>query len=255
MAPMAFFFLFFVATFLGNPFSLLAHKPHISSKISVVGLVYCDACSTKSFSKHSYFLPGVDVHIQCKFKAVSPRTAEQIDFTVNRTTDKHGIYKLEIAIIDGIDCVDSSTIESLCQATVIKSSNSSCQIPLLRSTTDQITIKSKQENHCIYSLNALSYHPRRRNDTLCTAQEHEEELGENPYSSYNSYNSSEFFLPLSPTVPPFTYPQSPPSLPFPFPPLPPAPIFRPVSPPAFNLGDPRTWVPYLSPSPPQNHNP
>ncbi|WCJ38816.1 Pollen Ole e 1 allergen and extensin family protein [Euphorbia peplus] len=268
MAPIA--FIFFLATFLANSSSLVAHKPQIASKISVVGVVYCDTCSAKSFSKHSYFLPGVDVHIQCKFKANSPRTSEQIDFTVNRTTDNHGTYKLELSNLDGVDCIDTSSsttsISSICQATIIKSSNSVCEIPSITSTSDQITIKSKQENHCIYSLNALSYQPRTINNSLCNSQEEEveEKLQKSLYTSSNSYNSSKLFLPFFPPYwpyyppfpyipfPPFTYPQPPPSLPFPFPPIPPSPtVFRPPSPPlGFNLGDPRTWVPSLPPSSP-----
>nr|ABO43960.1 unknown [Euphorbia pulcherrima] len=191
MAPII--FLFLLATLLANPFSLLAHKPHISSRISVVGGVYCDTCSTKSFSKHSYFLPGVDVHIQCKFEANSARTAEQINFTVNRTTDKYGIYKLEIGNVDGIDCVDSTGIAFLCQATVLNNSNSACKVPQLRTTSDQITVKSKQDNHCIYSLNALSYKPRTINDSLCS-QKNELENNNNNFSS--PLNSSKFFFPF-----------------------------------------------------------
>lgn len=33
-------------------------KNSISSRITVMGIVYCDICSNNTFSKHSYFLPG-----------------------------------------------------------------------------------------------------------------------------------------------------------------------------------------------------
>jgi hypothetical protein len=47
-------------------------------------------------------------------------------------------------------------------------------------------------------------------------------------------------------------------LPFPFPPLSPTPsLFHPTPPPAFNLGNPRTWIPNtpsLAPPPPPEFN-
>ncbi|KAJ0039309.1 hypothetical protein Pint_23773 [Pistacia integerrima] len=240
-----------------------SRKPAIpTSRITVVGAVFCDTCSTNSFSKHSYFLPGVDVHIQCKFKANSPKTTEQIAFSVNRTTDKYGVYKLEIPHVDGVDCVDGMAIESLCQANLIGSSSSACNVPGSSMAANEISVKSKQDSLCIYSLKALSYKPFKRNVSLC---------GNNKegLQRQTSFNSSKFFLPyylpfqLTPLFP------GPPSLPFPFPTAPP--IFSPPSfnlgdpkswipkppPPAFNPGDPRTWIPNiptLSPPPPPAFN-
>ncbi|KAJ4824539.1 hypothetical protein Tsubulata_011035 [Turnera subulata] len=290
MVPIA--FLVLLATFLAYPLSVTARPPanaaNPTSRITVVGVVFCDTCSTNSFSKHSYFLPGVDVHIQCMFKANSPKTAEQITFSVNRTTDRYGIYKLQVPEVDGVDCVDGLAIESVCQARLIGSSSPACNSPGLKTSTSEITVKSKQDNLCIYSLSALSYRPSKRNSTLCKNQK--EVL-------LSSFNSSKFFLPYFPpyTFPwpplpnlpplphlpfpplppltslPFPFPPSlpfpnlpyprPPSLPFPFPPLPPFPpspsLFHPPPPPAFNLGDPRTWIPnipLLSPPPPPAFN-
>ncbi|KAF2283089.1 hypothetical protein GH714_043412 [Hevea brasiliensis] len=252
MAP--FIFLFVVANFFANPFSLLAQPANPTSSISVVGVVYCDTCSTNTFSRYSYFLPGVDVHIQCKFNENSPKTAEQINFSVNRTTDRYGTYNLEVPQIEGVDCVDGAAIESLCQASLINSSSSACDVPGLKTTTNEISVKSKQDNHCIYSLDALSYRPATRNDTLC---------GNYGQKLPSSFNSSKFFLPPLPPYPrlPLTTLPPLPSLPFPFPPLPPFPptpsLFQPPPPPAFNLEDPRTWIPHipsLSPPPPPAFN-
>ncbi|KAJ4711457.1 Pollen Ole e 1 allergen/extensin [Melia azedarach] len=294
--------------------SAIAEPTTPTSRITVVGVVFCDTCSTNAFSRHSYFLPGADVHIQCKFKANSPKTAEQITFSVNRTTDKYGVYKLEIPHVDGVDCVDGMAIESLCQASLIGSSSSACNVPGLKTATNEISVKSKQDSLCIYSLKALSYRPSERNATLCG--NHKEEV-------QKSLNSTKFVLPyyfpsygffwpplaeLPPSLPfpplfpsppslpfpplfpsppslpfpplfpsppslpfpplfpsppslPPLFPSPPPSLPFPFPPLPPftpAPsLFQPPPPPAFNLGDPRTWIPNfptLSPPPPPAFN-
>ncbi|KAF5741190.1 putative Pollen Ole e 1 allergen and extensin family protein [Tripterygium wilfordii] len=205
-------------------------------------------------------------------------------FSVNRTTDRYGVYRLEIPEVDGVDCVDGMVIESLCQASLIGSSASDCNVPALRVSTNEISVKSKQDNLCIYSLKAMSYRPSKKNRTLCGNQK--EEMMTSPL------NSSKFFLPYFspygfpwpqlpplpplpqlppfpkfpfpplPPLPSFPFPHfpfpNPPSLPFPFPPLPPfppTPFVYPPPPPAFNLGDPRTWVPnfpplYPPPSPP-----
>ncbi|KAK6252804.1 hypothetical protein QUC31_014524 [Theobroma cacao] len=262
---------------------VIAQPANPISRITVVGVVFCDICSSNTFSRHSYFLPGVEVNVQCKFKAKSPKTTEQMTVSVNRTTDKYGVYKLEIPHVDGVDCVEGLAIESLCQASLMGSKSSACNVPGLKTSVNQISVKSKQDNLCIYSLNALSYRPSKRNATLC--RNHEELLP-------SSFNSSKCIFPFPgfsfpwplpslplpplpplsslpfPPLPPLSswpfprlpYP-NPPSLPFPFPPLPPFPpspsLFNPPPPPAFNLGDPRTWIPNfptLSPPPPPAFN-
>ncbi|XP_022750455.1 uncharacterized protein LOC111299505 isoform X2 [Durio zibethinus] len=135
-----------------------------NAQITVMGLVYCDICSNNSFSRHSYFLP--EVQIDCNFRAFVPKTREQISFSVNRTTDKHGVYRLEIPSVDGIACAEAS-IASSCQASLVRSSSNSCNIPGYKSTTDQIAIKSRHPNLCIYSLTALNFRPSKRDATLC----------------------------------------------------------------------------------------
>ncbi|XP_048430666.1 formin-2-like [Pyrus x bretschneideri] len=151
----------------------------------------------------------------------------------------------------------------MCQATLIGSSSSSCNVPSLRTTADEISVKSKQDNLCIYNMNALSFLSPKKNLTLCGNRKVEGEL-------VTSFNSSKFFLPYFPPygffpwpqlppfsslpfpplpalpfLPPFPF-RGPPSLPFRFPQFPPAPNpSAPNAPPAFNLGDPRTWIPYI----------
>ncbi|KAL2329441.1 hypothetical protein Fmac_017022 [Flemingia macrophylla] len=258
--------LLLVASLFSCPFVLIAQSPSpIISRISVVGVVYCDTCSTSTFSKQSYFLQGVEVHIQCRFRATSPKTSEQISFSVNRTTDQNGVYKLDIPSVDGVNCVDGSEIVSLCQASLIRSSTPTCNVPFLKSTTSEISVKSKQDNLCEYTLSSLSYKPTQMNTTLCG------------HELANSVNSSKCYFPW-PQLPPFPplpslpFPTSPPipSLPFPFPQYPPTPppfnlqdpttwvphiptlSHPPPPPPAFNLGDPSTWIPHIPPSPPNN---
>ncbi|KAJ6713706.1 hypothetical protein OIU85_025343 [Salix viminalis] len=122
MAPIT--ILVFLATLFALPLALIARPANNpTSRITVVGVVYCDTCSTKAFSRHSYFLPGADVHIQCTFKANSPKTRENIEFSVNRTTDRYGVYKLEVPEVDGVDCEEGFAIESVCQASLIGSSS------------------------------------------------------------------------------------------------------------------------------------
>ncbi|XP_021904055.1 uncharacterized protein LOC110819240, partial [Carica papaya] len=159
-----------------------------SSRITVVGVVYCDTCSSNSFSRHSYFLPGAEVNIRCKFKAHSPKTAEEINFSVNRTTGKNGVYKMEIPNVDGVNCLDGLAIASSCQASLIGSSNSECNVFGLHTTTEEISIKSKQDNLCIYNMNALNFRPSKRNATLCGNKKRQEML-EPAISSLNSLNA------------------------------------------------------------------
>ncbi|MBA0871896.1 hypothetical protein Goshw_001811 [Gossypium schwendimanii] len=110
--------------------------------------------------------PGAEVQIACNFRAFVPKTREQVSFSVNRTTDKHGVYRLEIPSVDGIACAEAA-IASSCQASLVGTSSTSCNIPGHRSTTDQIAIKSRHPNLCIYSLTALSFRPSKRNVALC----------------------------------------------------------------------------------------
>ncbi|KAF7130505.1 hypothetical protein RHSIM_Rhsim10G0004200 [Rhododendron simsii] len=139
----------------------------VNPQITVMGIVYCDTCSNNTFSRHSYFLPGAEVRIDCKFKAISPRTTEEIEFSVNRTTDKYGVYKLEIPSVDGIECARDEAIESSCRASLMWSTSSSCNVPGYRTTSGEIAVKSRRANLCIYSLSALNYRPSRRENRLC----------------------------------------------------------------------------------------
>ncbi|XP_027095333.1 uncharacterized protein [Coffea arabica] len=235
------------------PLVLLAQPLQPTSHITVQGSVFCDACYDNTFSRSSYFLPGAQVHIQCKFRAISPGTTEQITFSVNRTTNRHGIYNLDIPSVEGIDCTGHPDIQSFCEASLKGSLSPACSAPGLRRTTNEITIKSKQTNQCIYSLSALSYRPFTRNVTLCGNKK-----TRLPYS----FNSSKFFLPYFPPYygsipwPPLPQfpplPQLPPFPSFPFPPLPPLPSLPPL-PPLPYLPPFPSWpfpqVPYPSPPP------
>nr|XP_043607197.1 uncharacterized protein LOC122579150 [Erigeron canadensis] len=140
---------------------------HPDPRISVVGVVYCDACSTNSFSTHSYFLPGAEVQIDCKFKVASPRTAEQISFSVNRTTNRYGVYKLDIPAVDGINCAKEAEFLNNCRASLIRSTSPACNVPAFLSTSNEFSVKSKQANLCIYSLYALSFRPSKKDIAIC----------------------------------------------------------------------------------------
>ncbi|KAL2560035.1 proline-rich protein 4-like [Forsythia ovata] len=211
-------FIFLLATLFIFSSLVQAEPPKPTSHITIIGSVYCDVCFDNTFAKYSYFLPGVDVHVQCKFKASSPGTTEQIAFSVNRTTNKYGMYKLDIPSVDGVDCAEDPSIQTFCHANLIGSTISACNVPGLKSMSSEITVKSRQNNLCVYTLGALSYTPRTRNVTLC---------GKNKMD----FNSSKFFLPL---IPPygFVWPPLPQLPPFPqFPPLPqlpPLPQFPPL---------------------------
>ncbi|KAG8655968.1 hypothetical protein MANES_04G087900v8 [Manihot esculenta] len=156
--------LLFLSSLFIKSLSSRVEPAKINAHITVMGFVYCDICSNNSFSRHSYFLPGV--RIDCKFKASSPKTKEQVSFSVNRTTNRYGVYKLEVPSVDGIVCAEAA-IESSCEASLMWSSSKSCNVPGYKSTSDQIAIKARHANLCIYSLSALTFRPSKTDLTLC----------------------------------------------------------------------------------------
>ncbi|KAG7548744.1 hypothetical protein ISN44_As12g039060 [Arabidopsis suecica] len=153
-----------------NTLSLKHSSAKPNAKITVMGLVYCDICSNNSFSKHSYFIPGVEVRIICRFNSASSRTREMITFSANRTTNELGLYKLDITSLEGVACAAEAKKDSLmtsCQASLIGSSKDSCNVPGFRTTTDQVVFKSKRSNLCVYGFTALNFRPLQKNLHLC----------------------------------------------------------------------------------------
>ncbi|AED91856.1 putative protein [Arabidopsis thaliana] len=232
-----------------------------SSRITVVGVVYCDTCSINTFSRQSYFLQGVEVHVTCRFKASSPKTAEEVNISVNRTTNRSGVYKLEIPHVDGIDCVDGIAISSQCSAKILKTSsddNGGCSIPVFQTATNEVSIKSKQDRVCIYSLSALSYKPPHKNTSLCGNGGKKHHRKDEKVEK--KFRDSKFFWPyLAPYWFPWPYPDLPPLPtlpPFPSFPFPSLPFGNPnLALPAFDWKNPVTWIPYLPRFPPGDHNP
>ncbi|GMJ09433.1 hypothetical protein HRI_004612400 [Hibiscus trionum] len=167
LAAMNLLLLFLLSSLFIMAFSLKPEPAkNNNAQITVMGLVYCDICYNNSFSRHSYFLPGAEVQISCNFKAFVPKTREQVSFSVNRTTGKNGVYRLEIPAADGIKCAEAAIAPS-CQASLVGSSSTSCNIPSYKSTTEQIAIKSRHPNVCIFSLTALNFRPSKRDVALC----------------------------------------------------------------------------------------
>ncbi|VVB09468.1 unnamed protein product [Arabis nemorensis] len=156
-----------------NSLSLTHSSLKPNATITVMGLVYCDVCSNNSFSKHSYFIPGVEVRIICRFNAASSRTREMITFSANRTTNELGLYKLDITSLEGVTCAEEAEKASLmasCQASLIGSSLDSCNVPGYKTTTDQVVFKSKRSNLCVYGFTALNFKPLKKNLDLCGKQ-------------------------------------------------------------------------------------
>ncbi|XP_010441267.1 PREDICTED: uncharacterized protein LOC104724475 [Camelina sativa] len=149
-----------------NSLSLKHSSAEPNATITVTGLVYCDVCSNNSFSKHSYFIPGVEVRVICRFSSASWRTRDMITFSANRTTNELGLYKLDITSLEGVACAEDSLMAS-CQASLIGSSSDSCNVPGIRTTTDQVVFKSKSSNLCVYGFTALNYRPLQKNLDLC----------------------------------------------------------------------------------------
>ncbi|CAH2045281.1 unnamed protein product, partial [Thlaspi arvense] len=101
---------------LGNSLSPKHSSPKPNAEVTVMGFVYCDVCSNNSFTRHSYFMSGVEVRIVCRFKAASSRTNEMITFSANRTTNEFGLYKVAIT---SLDCADVDSLASSCQAKIL----------------------------------------------------------------------------------------------------------------------------------------
>ncbi|KFK33036.1 hypothetical protein AALP_AA6G322300 [Arabis alpina] len=153
-----------------NSLSLKHSLAKPNANITIMGLVYCDMCSNNSFSKHSYFIPGVEVRIICRFNAASSRTREMLTFSANRTTNKLGLYKLDITSLEGVTCAEEAEKGSLmasCQASLIGSSSDSCNVPGYKTTTDQVVFKSERSNLCVYGFTSLNFKPLKKNLDLC----------------------------------------------------------------------------------------
>nr|CAB3457534.1 unnamed protein product [Digitaria exilis] len=189
-----------------------------ASNITVVGSVYCDACSNNTFSKHSFFLKGnssnemndestnagvllagARVLIKCSFK-VNSSSSEELSLEAERTTDKHGVYKLDVPPVDGFECREGHELRSACRATLVRSSSAACNVPGLggsSSTQQHIALRSRgaATNACFLNLNALNFRPAKRDAALC------------PGGGAAAFGSSLFFWPLLPLFwPPYPSP-------------------------------------------------
>ncbi|KAK1319645.1 hypothetical protein QJS10_CPB04g00176 [Acorus calamus] len=208
-------FVLLSALFVGSLSVETNHRP--ISNITVIGTVYCDTCSNNSFSNHSYFLQGVEVGVNCRFR--NPKSRRKISFTVRRTTDIYGAYNLQIPAPHRFRCREGHETKPICRARLLRNPSSLCNLPSLRISSEHLAIRVKKPALCIYNLNALSYRPSKKIKN-CGGSCPKEAVSRN-------LNSSEFFWP--PFIFPFPFPfpfPSPPSFPFPFPfPFPSPPTF------------------------------
>ncbi|CAL5087445.1 unnamed protein product [Urochloa decumbens] len=138
-----------------------------ANNITVVGSVYCDACSNNTFSKHSFFLKGARVLIKCSFK-VNSTASEELSLEAERTTDQHGVYKLDVPPVDGFECREGHELRSACRATLLRSSSAACNVPGLGASTQHIALRSRSRaGACFLNLNALNFRPAKRDAALC----------------------------------------------------------------------------------------
>ncbi|KAD4586564.1 hypothetical protein E3N88_24165 [Mikania micrantha] len=120
---------------------------------------------------------GAEVNIDCKFRSVSPTTAEQMSFSVNRTTNGYGVYRLDIRVPStdghghghghGVYCAKDAAVLNACRATLVRSTAPSCNAPGLTTTSDQFSVKSKHGNICIYTMFALSFGSSKKDVAIC----------------------------------------------------------------------------------------
>ncbi|KAM0822024.1 hypothetical protein ACQ4PT_071779 [Festuca glaucescens] len=166
-----------------------------SKNITVVGSVYCDACSNNTFSKHSFFLKGARVLIKCSFKVNNSTSIapEEISLEAERTTDQHGVYKLDVPPVDGFECREGHELRSACRATLVRSSSSACNVPGLRGSTQHIALRGSRgaasAAACFLNLNALNFRPAKRDGALCHG---------GGGSNGDAFESSLFFWPFLP---------------------------------------------------------
>ncbi|KAE8815602.1 leucine-rich repeat extensin-like protein 3 [Hordeum vulgare] len=133
-----------------------------NANLTVTGTVFCDACSSSSFSNHSYFLPGVKVRIDCAIRASSP-SREEVKITAERTTDSHGAYRLDIPAVAGLGCTTGGEAASFCRAAVLHNPSPLCDVPALTTTARHISFSSAQDpGACLYNLNSLYYRPGKK---------------------------------------------------------------------------------------------
>ncbi|RCV12411.1 hypothetical protein SEVIR_2G278100v4 [Setaria viridis] len=211
-----------------------------ANNITVVGSVYCDACSNNTFSKHSFFLKGARVLIKCSFK-VNSTSSEELSLEAERTTDQHGVYKLDVPPVDGFECREGHELRSACRATLVRSSSAACNVPGVGGSTQHIALRSRATGACFLNLNALNFRPAKRDAALCPGGA----------GAGSAFGSSLFFWPFLPLFwPPFRPPYPSPgsaaggtvSFPWPFPvpdwlvpflrpPFLPFPLYQPAAPP------------------------
>ncbi|XP_062199616.1 uncharacterized protein LOC133902053 [Phragmites australis] len=211
-APVAVFLALVLLMFSGTEAKFL------SNNITVVGSVYCDACSNNTFSKHSFFLKGARVLIQCNFK-VNSTSSEELSLEAERTTDQNGVYKLDVPPVDGFACREGHELRSACRATLVRSSSAACNVPGLRGSTQHIALRSRATNACFLNLNALNFRPAKRDGALCHGG------GGGGSGAGPAFGSSLLFWPFLPLFwPPFRLPFPAPggvggtvSFPWPFP--------------------------------------
>ncbi|MQM06521.1 hypothetical protein Taro_039345 [Colocasia esculenta] len=236
------------------------------SNITVIGTVFCDICSNNTFTKHSYFLRGARVRVECSFKSNST-AKEEITISVERTTDRFGVYRVDVPPVDGFDCREGREIESFCRANLVRSSSALCDVPGLSISTEHVAVRCTKTNLCVYNLNALNYRPPKRDLALCgaapaalTGQSLSKSIVDSALFFWPPFPPFGFHWPFPhwPPFPfpfpfpspsssfpfPFPFPSPPPSFPFPFPSPPPSFPFP------FPFPTPPPSLPFPFPSPP-----
>lgn len=181
---------------------------------------------------------GARVLIKCSFK-VNSTSSEELSLEAERTTDQHGVYKLDVPPVDGFECREGHEVRSACRATLLRSSSAACNVPgALGGSTQHIALRSRATGACFLNLNALNFRPAKRDAALCPG-------------AGGAFGASLFFWPFLPLFwPPFRPPYPTPgggaggtvSFPWPFPvpdwlvpflrpPFLPFPLYQPAAPP------------------------
>jgi hypothetical protein len=141
---------------------------------------------------------GARVLIKCSFK-VNSTSSEELSLEAERTTDQHGVYKLDVPPVDGFECREGHEVRSACRATLVRSSSAACNVPGLGGSTQHIALRSRATSACFLNLNALNFRPAKRDGALCH--------GHGDGDGGDAFGSSLFFWPFLPLFwPPFRVP-------------------------------------------------
>ncbi|KAL4577315.1 hypothetical protein LXL04_013422 [Taraxacum kok-saghyz] len=174
---------------------------------ALVGIVYCDTCFNRDFSKSSHFISGASVVVECGGKGVGESGMES-GFREEVKTNSKGEFtvKLPFAVTERI---------RECSVKLLRSNQPNCPL-VATSAQSPITLKTKTPGSRVFSAGVFTFRPRKQPRQCQTGMESTTEFDD-------SAGTNAFGLPL-----PYQFQQPSPVPRFPF--QPPSPVTIPMFP-------------------------